>query len=260
MHVVERGSGDPVVLIHGFGVDHRLMLALDPLFEAAGGWRRIYLDLPGHGETAADHVSSSEDVVSAVEDELRDRVGEERFAIVGNSFGGMIARRVAHDCRNQVLGLALIAPLIIAKEDQRNTPKKVALYADAAVIDRLGPAGEHYEEMAVVQTRESSDAFMVHAYPGLTKADQDALSRLAENYALEAEPEETSPEPFTQPTLFLTARQDQVVGYKDAWAQMNHYPRATFATLDAAGHNVHLDRPGIVHALMTDWLARMRMQ
>lgn len=55
----------------------------------------------GPGDTAADHVSSSEGVVSAVAAELRERLGEERFAIVGNSFGGMIARKVAHDCRGQ---------------------------------------------------------------------------------------------------------------------------------------------------------------
>ena len=49
-----RGSGRPVLLIHGWQGDHRYMQAdVDALFEAAGGWRRIYLDLPGHGHTPA---------------------------------------------------------------------------------------------------------------------------------------------------------------------------------------------------------------
>lgn len=59
MHVVERGSGVPLVLLHGFSVDHRLLLPLDPLIEAAGGWRRLYFDLPGHGESPAGDVSSA---------------------------------------------------------------------------------------------------------------------------------------------------------------------------------------------------------
>ena len=35
--------------------------------------------------------------MAAVEAEIRERVGGEHFAVLGNSFGGMIARRVAHD-------------------------------------------------------------------------------------------------------------------------------------------------------------------
>jgi hypothetical protein len=30
MHVLERGAGAPLVLLHGFSVDHRILLPLDP--------------------------------------------------------------------------------------------------------------------------------------------------------------------------------------------------------------------------------------
>jgi pimeloyl-ACP methyl ester carboxylesterase len=73
MHVVERGSGIPLVLLHGFSVDHRLLLPLDPAIEAAGGWRRLYFDLPGHGLSAMGGAASTEDVVQVVEAEIRDR-------------------------------------------------------------------------------------------------------------------------------------------------------------------------------------------
>lgn len=46
-HIVRRGSGAPLILVHGMGVDHRLLLPLDAALEAAGGWERIYVDLPG---------------------------------------------------------------------------------------------------------------------------------------------------------------------------------------------------------------------
>ncbi|HEV8154163.1 MAG TPA: hypothetical protein VGP67_01435 [Gaiellales bacterium] len=49
-----RRTGRPVMLIHGWQGDHRYMQAdVDAVFEAAGGWRRLYLDLPGHGQTRA---------------------------------------------------------------------------------------------------------------------------------------------------------------------------------------------------------------
>src|SRR5262245_12369924 len=122
MHVVERGSGTPLVLLHGFAVDHRLLLPLDPAIEASGTWRRISLDLPGHGASPAGDLSCAEEVVAAVEAEIRRRVGGEPFAILGSSFGGMIARRVAHDLRDQVLGLAALVPVFVADLDARHLP------------------------------------------------------------------------------------------------------------------------------------------
>ena len=52
VNLVRRGSGVPLVAVHGNGVDHRLLLALDDCFAQGGDWERIYLDLPGFGETA----------------------------------------------------------------------------------------------------------------------------------------------------------------------------------------------------------------
>ena len=61
-----------------------------------------------------------------------------------------------------------------------------------------------------------------------------------------------------QPTLFVTGRQDQVVGYRDTWARVEHYPRSTFVVLDSSGrHNVQIDQPGITSALVADWLERV---
>jgi pimeloyl-ACP methyl ester carboxylesterase len=246
-----------VVLLHGFGVDHRLLLSLDPTIEASGAWRRIHIDLPGHGGSPAREVSSAEDVVVAVEAEIRERVGGEHFAILGNSFGGMIARRVAHDFRDQVLGLGAIAPVFVAPWSDRDVPEPVVLRHDDAVLEGLGEVADAYAELAVVHTADNARAFVEQVHPGLVAADQDALERIAQRYALAEEPEDASPAPFTQPTLFVTGRQDQVVGYRDAWARVEHYPRATYAVLDSAGHNVQIDQPVITFALVADWLERV---
>ena len=247
-----------MVLLHGFSVDHRLLLPLEPVLEAAGGWRRLYLDLPGHGHTPVGDVSGTEDVAAAVEAEIADRIGDQPFAILGNSFGGMLARRVAHDLRHQVLGLAMIASVFVADHAHRAVPARSVLSEDPAVLAELGDAAAEYAELAVAQTRANARAFLEYVQPGLAAADQEAVERIAADYALAVEPEDASPAPFVQPALFVTARQDQVVGYDDAWAQFEHYPRATFAVLDAAGHNVQLDRSAAVNALVADWLDRMR--
>ncbi|MFD2469254.1 alpha/beta fold hydrolase [Amycolatopsis silviterrae] len=51
MHYVEHGSGTPVLAVHGWMPDHRLMTGcLEPVFARRPGFRRIYPDLPGMGD------------------------------------------------------------------------------------------------------------------------------------------------------------------------------------------------------------------
>lgn len=258
MHLVTRGPAEatPLILIHGFGVDHRLLLPLDPVIDTVGGWRRIYLDLPGHGASPIGSVASAEDVVTAVHQVIAEQVGEARFAMLGNSFGAMLARRIAHDRRDQLLGLALIAPVIVPAHRGRDVPSATVLRTDAAAIDSLGDAGPSYREITAVQSPATARAFAEFASPGQAAADTPALERIAERYSLTGEPEASHP--FTAPTLIVTGRQDQIVGYRDAWRLLEHYPRATFAVLDGAGHNTHLEQPGPVAGLLTDWLRRVR--
>ncbi len=258
MHAIDLGAGRPLILIHGFGVDHRILVPLDPVLQSAGTWRRIYLDLPGTAGTPIGGAASTSDVVAAVEREIDARIGDEPFAILGNSFGGMIARQVAHDLRPRVLGLATLAGVFVPEQERRTVPPRTVLRTDSEALAIAGAAADDYAEMAVVQSTENARAFLDHVWPGLTSSDPAGLARIAERYALEREPEDVHPDPFMQPSLFITAKQDQVVGYEDAWARNEHYPRATFVALDGAGHNVHLDRPSLTAALITDWLARIR--
>jgi len=252
------GSGTPVVLLHGFGLDHRSLLPLEPTFERSGRWRRIYLDLPGATGSPANAVSSSQEVADAVVDEIRERVGEEPFAVLGNSFGGMIARHVAHELRPQVLGLATVAGVFVAAHDRRTAPPRTVLRRDPGIVPLLGAALDQYREDAVVESTDDARAFLRYVLPGLDGADQDALDRISKNYSLDREPEEAHPEPFVRPTLHITGRQDAIVGYSDAWNRIDHYPRASFVVLDAAGHNILFEQSALCSALVADWLARIR--
>lgn len=90
--------------------------------------------------------------------------------------------------------------------------------------------------------------------PGLTRGDRKAQARITASYA-PAEPPENGRRPaFAAPTLIVTGRQDTCVGYRDQLALLDHYPHATFAVLDTAGHNAQIERPGAVAALVDDWL------
>ena len=54
----------------------------------------------------------------------------------------------------------------------------------------------------------------------------------------------------------MAGRQDSVVGYAAAADLLDHYPRATLAVLDGAGHALPHEQPDALAALLDDWLAR----
>ncbi|WP_308222898.1 alpha/beta hydrolase [Curtobacterium citreum] len=251
------GSGRPLVALHGFGVDHRIML---PLADAVQDlpWRLVFLDLPWAAAAAVTATATSAaDVADEVLAEIDGHLGDEPFAVIGNSFGGMIARHVAHERRNRVLGVATLAGVVHPAHADRVVPERTVLHTEPSVLEAAGDVREAFEEVSVVQDAAAFAAFERYVLPGLRGADPAVMDRIAADYALDAVPEERHPEPFTAPALHVFGRQDDVVGYEDGLALRDHYPRGSFVVLDAAGHNVHLEQPGITAALIRDWLARI---
>jgi len=95
LHYKDQGQGPAVLLIHGSGGD---FWDYDDWTRAllAEGWRVVRLDLPGFGLTGqAANGNYSVDRAEALVDGLMDEIGLERFAIVGTSYGGLVAFRHA---------------------------------------------------------------------------------------------------------------------------------------------------------------------
>lgn len=99
------GKGRPLVLLHA-GVADRTMWSehLRPL--ADRGFQVVAMDLPGFGEAP---VSIDEDAPWRDVIETLDAIGIERAAFVGNSFGGLVAQRVAVLAPERVDALVLVS-------------------------------------------------------------------------------------------------------------------------------------------------------
>jgi pimeloyl-ACP methyl ester carboxylesterase len=249
---VDIGTGTPVLALHGWTPDHRLMLGcLEPVFERRPGYRRLYPDLPGMGKSPAPpSIASSDDVLGAVREFVSDTIGTEPFLLVGESYGGYLARGLTRALGPQVQGLALICPIGVAVEHAtRDVPPRQVLRRDPGL-----PDNEEFSSIAVVETPETLRRFTEEIEPGLAAADEKAMARIRQRWLLSSDPE--GGEPFDRPALILTGRQDDVVGYNDQWALLPHYPRATFAVLDVAGHNLQFEQPALFDALVSEWLDR----
>jgi len=257
LNVVEHGSGRPLLALHGFPVDHRLMTGcLEPLFGAEEPIRRIYPDLPGLGASPGDGVSSTSDVLERVDAFIDEAIGDEPFLLVGESYGGYLSRALVRRRRAQVLGLALVCPSVVAEASARDVPGREVRRPDPDLIASLDPAeAAEFTDIAVVESAETLEHFRAEVAPGLAAGDADAIARIRTDYGLE-EPIERG-EPITVPTLIVAGRQDGVVGYREQWQLVEHYPHATFAVLDVAGHNLQFERPELFGALVRDWLDRV---
>lgn len=260
VHYEEHGSGTPVLALHGAGVDHReIMGALEPLFADRPGYRRIYPDLPGMGRTPAPETIDSTDAVLDLLLGLVDAViGEQAFLVVGHSSGGYLARAIANRRPRQVAGLALISPLVSDQGGEDERPEHVVLHAadDLNVDGALGPEmAAVFRDYLVVQTPQTLRRFQETVAPGAELADQAALERMGTRWLLRSPPEQ-GPE-YPHPTLILTGRQDATLGYAGAWRLLEHYPRATFAVLDRAGHGLPHEQVELLGALLGEWLDRV---
>ena len=123
----EVGTGRPLLLLHWAGLDHRHVASdLEPVFENRAGWRRLYPDLPGTGQTpGADWISSMDDMLEVVLGFMDTVAPGERFVVGGVSYGGILARALLHSRQAQIDSLLLIVPGLDEPEGGKLPPFQV---------------------------------------------------------------------------------------------------------------------------------------
>jgi pimeloyl-ACP methyl ester carboxylesterase len=228
------------------------------VFERRPSYRRIHVDLPGFGASPPDPtIDSSDAMVDVVVDIIDEAIGAERFVVVGESWGAYLARATVARRRAQLIGVALIVPVILATHADRDLPEPRLLTEEPGVLDGVGPIdAAAFRESAVIIDRAAWDYVRLTILPSLAAADNEANERIAAAYAFTTDVDAIG-EPFEGPTLVVAGRQDSVVGYRDSLRLLERYPRSTFAVLDAAGHMLEGERPGLLTALVDDWLDRV---
>lgn len=256
LYYEEIGSGKPIVILHGWSLDHVFMKgALEPLFVDRGGWRRIYVDLPGMGQSdAPDWLKNQDQMLDVVMEFINTVVPNERFCVAGLSYGGLLAQGLVYRLAQRMDGVLFLVPAI-ASMDKGELPPRVVMVEEALDSGGLDQNEMNaFKEMAVIQTQAMLEARKKYIIPGTSRANYAFLNKLQTTYSFDVE---KLPQPFPAPTLFLLGRQDAAVGYRAAWHIIENYPRASFVVLDRAGHNLHMEQPTLYNALVREWLDRV---
>jgi len=255
------GSGKPVIMIHGFEVDREVMRAcMEPVFDKKTGWKRIYFDLPGMGKTnGAKWIKNSDDMLDVTRKFIKKVCPNEKYLLVGESYGGYICRGIVYKEPEDVLGMLLICPLAVPDDAKRDLPKSQVFNRDTSVYETLPPEEKGmFDAVVVLQTQRVWHRFNKEMFNAWKRRKPEFLGQIRKisnyEFSFVVDP---LPVPFDKPSLILTGRQDRIVGYKDTWNFLEQYPRATFVVLDIAGHALQVEQETLFNALVHEFLDRV---
>jgi pimeloyl-ACP methyl ester carboxylesterase len=245
------GDGRPMVFLHGLAVDRRVMMAA---FEPVEGWRRIYIDLPGHGGSRGDPaVASADHFVDLLCHVTRELCGDTAPALVGYSYGGYLAQGMA--ALVDLAGLYLMCPTVEADFGKRTVPPRRVAAREELVFSDDPREKEAFEEVAVVQTKAALETFQRIVHPANVATDQQMLAAVRSRYAM-SRPYMQALQAFDQPAAIVCGRDDHWVGWEDAARLARALREAHYCVLPRCGHLLPFESPSF-RAHFDAWLAQL---
>lgn len=139
---VRVGTGAPLLLVHGFPLDHSIW---DPLLPFLTDYFDVILpDLPGFGGSDSPGPDPVIETYAAALADLLAGLGLSQAFVAGHSMGGYVALSLARLHPQRLLGLALVASQVLADTPERKagryeTAEQVARYGARVVAEAMSP-------------------------------------------------------------------------------------------------------------------------
>ncbi|AZM57967.1 alpha/beta hydrolase [Streptomyces sp. WAC 01529] len=217
-----------VIAVHGWFADRS---AYDPVLADldAGAFQYAVVDLRGYGE-AKDAVGSYTTGEGAADVlDLADRLGWERFSLVGHSMGGSVAQRVLAMAPRRVRRLVGVSP--VPASGLRLSPEQGELFASAAHSPAARRAIIDFTTGGV-RPGAWLDRMVTRS---LTVSDPKAFRAWLDSWAGEDFHTEVTGSPV--PALAITGALDPALSadlMRGTW--LRAYPQGELAELPGAGH------------------------
>ena len=248
IHVTEAGSGPAVLCLHGIGSSS---VAFTPqLDELADDLRLIAWDAPGYASSADPETAPGLDGYA----DAAARVARERadgpVHVLGVSWGGVIAVRLANRHPE------LVKSLILADSTRgsgQSAQQAAAMRARGAELAELGPAAFAERRGARLVT-DRAPAELVQR---VTATMTDAIRMPGYGYAAESMAETDLSAELSDvraPTLVLCGAEDRITGVEESQALAGGIHDAVFVTLAAAGHLANQESPEAFNAWVSSYI------
>jgi 3-oxoadipate enol-lactonase len=242
----EQGSGTPLVLMHGYPLDHTIWQAVIPTL-AELAWV-IVPDLRGHGRSdAPEGIYTMRQVADDIAG-LLDTLKIARAVVVGHSMGGYVALAFAQAYPQRLKGLGLVATQAAADAPDRREGR----LATANEVLLKGMAGIA-ESMPLKLTTQAA-LFPILRRLILATQPQGAagiLRGMAERPDLTAFLSE-----IAVPAVVIAGAKDSLIPFQRSVEMAQVLPDAWLVTLPEAGHMPMIEFPELVASALAGLLHR----
>jgi pimeloyl-ACP methyl ester carboxylesterase len=264
LHVLERGQGRPLLLIHGITLQSAVWSP--QLHQLADRYRVLAMDVRGHGRSRAGGEGFSRKVAARDIVTVLEHFDLHGTVIVGHSMGGMILMEFVGDfpdqLREHVAGLvfmdtlgyevlprpvlpiarALGRRLMLRAERGRPVPRVPFGGNDLSWVTARLAFGERPSAKAVDQVRRFLAGVPQSTWlpSGIDLLDHDARAVLAATRT---------------PSMVLVGSRDLLTPVPAARRIARLLPDARFEVVPGAGHQLMQERPQQVAALLDDFVA-----
>jgi len=260
------GNGYPMALMHGGpGTDHTTM---SPFRPCADRFTLVFYDHRCNGRSDGAELSSMTwENLTADADALRQRLGFDRWAVLGHSFGGMVALEYALRYPQSLSHLLLLdtcgdtwwvqqnAPALLAK---RGHPPATVETARRFFNGEIAPeevfraglklAGAYYHRLSpLLLAREAALGRHVKSRP---EAHIRGFGQLFKGWSVMDRLGE-----IEVPTLVMAGRDDFQFPPEHQAALAAGIPNAHLEIIERAGHNAPTERPAEVIQAVRDFMA-----
>jgi proline iminopeptidase len=246
------GAEIPIIAVNGGpGLSHAYMMQND-LWQRVAAHRLVILyDQRGTGASKHLQPDAPQTMEAQIADldAIRRTLALERVAVLGDSYGGMIAMAYAAAHPEHVARLILsdsaapswksmvhLLPQVFPDREEEGEKEAKKLAADPEAVARAGLVN-HMRQM--FYSTEMRDAYLTHMGDlGFEPAVGGAVQRATENLDLTAKLPG-----FHFPTLVITGRYDMNVAALTAWRMAHAIPGAQLVFFEKSGHLPAYEEP-----------------
>jgi pimeloyl-ACP methyl ester carboxylesterase len=261
IHFRDRGAGNPIVFIHGFGASLDTWRHLEDGLE--NQYRIISLDLKGHGysERPLDDRYSLQDHAAVVLG-LMDHLKLENAVLIGNSLGCAIALMAALKAQQESSTAVAAMVLIAGSLDGNNLPfylRLLRLPMIGSIAAKLTPASfgtrlilkrAYYDDEKVTDSLVELYA----KYQRIPGTEHALITTARQMIPADISGLREALKKLEIPTLNIIGKHDQIISQESAATVCQIVSRCRAVVVDEVGHVPHEEKPEKVLSLLNEFL------